>query len=226
MVFTRSVLVRAMLVCVCAVVLGQAAAALAQPRADEDVAKALFQAGKAAYEKGQYADALKFFEQAYEQSQRPRMLYNIGQAADRLRHDERALEAFRSFLSLLPNDPVRPEVELRVAALEKSIAERNAAQRAESAAATDAALSPEAVASGAPSGPVASEPTYDPTLDAPADRPRESGSVLGTWWFWTITGVVVAGGATALVLVLTHEPEQQQPIAGEVGGVVQTLGRF
>jgi len=226
-VSTKLVLVRAILVCACALVLGQAASVQAQPRADEDVAKALFQAGKAAYEKGQYAYALKYVEQAYEQSQRPRMLYNIGQAADRLRHDERALEAFKTFLSLLPDDPVRPEVELRVAALEKSVAERSAAQQNETGAATGAALSPEAVASGAPGGPPsASEPTYDPTLDAPADRPRESGSVFGQWWFWTITGVVVAGGATALVLVLTHEPEKKKPIPGEVGGVVQTLGTF
>jgi tetratricopeptide (TPR) repeat protein len=216
---------RAILICACALLLSWPESALAQ-RADEDVAKALFQAGKAAYEAGQYADALKYFEQAYEQSKRPRMFYNIGQAADRLRNDERALEAFRRFLELVPDDPARPDVELRITALERSVAQRTAAQGGAPTPADDAALAPAAVADAATRPATPSETAYDPTLDAPADRPHDEGSVFGTWWFWTVTGVVVAGGATALVLVLSEEPSAPKPIAGEVGGVVQTLGRF
>jgi hypothetical protein len=38
---------------------------------------------------------------------------------------------------------------------------------------------------------------------------------------------VVAGGVTALVLVLgDDDPTASKPVSGDVGGVVQTLGRF
>jgi tetratricopeptide (TPR) repeat protein len=221
-------LCRAMLICGCALMLSWPAPTLAQQSArdDEDVAKALFQAGKAAYEAGKYADALKYFEQAYEQSQRPRMLYNVGQAADRARNDERALEAFRRFLELLPDDEHVPEVQLRVVALERSVAERSAAQSGATTHDPDsaAALSPVAVASAAPHDAEAS--AYDPALDGPSDQAPESDSLFGQWWFWTVTGVVVAGGATALVFALSGDAAEPKPIPGEVGGVVQTLGRF
>jgi hypothetical protein len=33
-----------------------------------------------------------------------------------------------------------------------------------------------------------------------AEKSDEGGSVFGTWWFWTVAGVLVAGGATAVFL--------------------------
>jgi hypothetical protein len=45
-------------------------------------------------------------------------------------------------------------------------------------------------------------------------RSASSGGVLTTWWFWTVAGLVVAGG-TGLVLALTLEPDQR-PTDGEV----------
>lgn len=226
----KAALWRAMLICGCALVLLQPALALAQQSArdDEDVAKALFQAGKAAYEAGKYADALKYFEQAYEQSQRPRMLYNVGQAADRARNDERALEAFRRFIELFPDDELVPEVQLRVAALERGVAQRGATQSGATTQRPDSAasLSPAAAASAAPHDPEARSSAYDPIRGGPSDQASENDSLLGQWWFWTVAGVVVAGGATALVIALSDDPGEPKAIAGEVGGVVQTLGRF
>jgi tetratricopeptide (TPR) repeat protein len=192
----------------------------AAQRDEEGVAKGLFQAGKAAYDAGRYEEALSFFEQAYEHSGRPRMLYNIAQAADRARRDERAIEAFRGFLALLPDDPLRPEVEKRVAALEQALAER-AAQASQVAA----AISPAAVTDPAP----ASEtPAVQRSLATPAAaRNEDSGGLLSKWWVWATAAVIVGAGVTAAVLVLDgKESVTNAPIAGEVGGVVQTLGRF
>jgi tetratricopeptide (TPR) repeat protein len=195
----------------------------ARAPADEGVAKGLFQAGKAAYEAGRYEEALSFFEQAYTQSERPRMLYNIGQTADRLRRDERALEAFRKFLELVPDDPLRVEVEKRVAALEQAVAARDAAR-----AAAPTAEPEQASASAAPSVQASEPSALDQAIALPPeDREPDGGGVLSQWWFWTAAAVLVGGGVTALVLVLgDDEPVPQRPIAGEVGGVVTTLGRF
>ena len=189
---------------------------------DEGVARGLYQAGKAAYEAGRYEQALGYFEQAYEQSKRPRMLYNIGQAADRLRRDERALEAFREFLRVLPDDPVREEVEMRIAALERAVAERKQAEQATPAVPL---VSPAAAAETL--APTSSAEAVDSAFDERSIDSGEApdGGVLSKWWFWGSIGVVLAGGATVLVLVLAHdEPKPQQPVIGDVGGVVQTLG--
>lgn len=197
---------------------------------NEGVAKGLFQAGKAAYEGGRYEEALEFFEQAYAQSLRPRMFYNIGQAADRSRRDERALEAFRKFLELVPDDPLCEQVRLRVAALERGMAERGETRGgetrdAESPEPASSPVSPSEVASAA--SPPAAGAAFDPALDSYPERDRGEGGLLGEWWFWAGVGVVAVGGAAALVLVLGDEPAAgAKPITGEVGGVVQTLGRF
>lgn len=95
----------------------QQAAAGGQSReaSDDEVARGLFQAGKAAYEGGNYAEAVNFFEQAHVRSRRPQLLFNIGQAADRARQDEKAVISFRAYLEQVPDATNRAEVEARVA---------------------------------------------------------------------------------------------------------------
>src|SRR5687767_4742904 len=79
----------------------KAPAADAQEERDQ-AARRNFKVGQAAYQAGQYEDALRYFERAYELSPRPQLLYNIGQSADRLRLDQRALDAFQGYLLALP----------------------------------------------------------------------------------------------------------------------------
>jgi tetratricopeptide (TPR) repeat protein len=83
----------------------------------EEEARARFVAGRIAFGEGRYEDALADFTRAYELSGKPELLYNIGHTADRLRHDEEALEAFERFLELMPEHEARDEVERRVAVL-------------------------------------------------------------------------------------------------------------
>src|SRR3954452_7742943 len=72
----------------------QQAASAAQTKGSvDDHARKFFEAGRAAYDVGNYTEALNHFQQAYELSERPQLLYNIGQCADRLRLDETALAA-------------------------------------------------------------------------------------------------------------------------------------
>lgn len=86
-------------------------------------ARALFEQGRAAYDEGRYRDAWDYFRQAYLLSKRPALLYNVGQAADRLRKDREALEAFRLYLARMPQAENRREVENRVRALEEQLGE-------------------------------------------------------------------------------------------------------
>lgn len=85
-------------------------------------AQAEFQKGKAAYENGEYRDAWRHFHDSYKLSNRPELLYNIGQTADRLRMDADALKAFKLYLEQLPNAENKREVENRVRALEERMA--------------------------------------------------------------------------------------------------------
>jgi tetratricopeptide (TPR) repeat protein len=195
---------------------GVAQAQEAQSR-DEGVAKGLFQAGKAAYEQARYEEALEYFERAYEQSKRPLLLYNIGQAADRLRKDERALEAFKLFIELAPNEPERATVEGRIRALEQAVAarkEREAPAQAETSIAPSAATLPADTNANA----------VDSAIDdgaMPDDRAEPS--LWSQWWLWAGVGVLVAGGVTAALILSSGEDDPKKPVPGELGGVVQTL---
>jgi hypothetical protein len=97
-----------------------------EPRLDDEKARELFLQGRSAYDRGEYRDAWDHFHQAYMLSKRPQLLYNVGQAADRLRQDREAVSAFRLYLKKLPNAENRVEVENRLRALEQRVREEEA----------------------------------------------------------------------------------------------------
>jgi tetratricopeptide (TPR) repeat protein len=78
-------------------------------------ARANFEAGRIAFSAARFADALPYFERAYELSRRPELLYNVGMCHDRLGHDAEALEALEAYLAELPEAENRTEVEQRIA---------------------------------------------------------------------------------------------------------------
>jgi tetratricopeptide (TPR) repeat protein len=145
--------------------------AAAQTSADEE-ARVHFEAGRVAFSRGRYESALGSFQEAYELSQRPALLYNIGTTLDRLRRDQEAIEAFEQFLELDPESDLAPEVQERVRILREN-------------ARPD--LSPEAVATAS-----------DDADAAPPPTPSERQPVTRKWWFWTIIGVVVVGAAVGI----------------------------
>jgi hypothetical protein len=68
--------------------------------------------------------------------------------------------------------------------------------------------------------PIAAEvPVLPPLADDPRDHRR---SVFKQWWFWTIVGVVVVGGATTAI-VLTSKSGTEPPLRGNTGPAVQLL---
>lgn len=163
----------------------QASAQLMPPDStDEELAeaeaRALFNAAVAAYDAGRYEDALDSFERAYERSQRPALLYNMGQCYDRLRRDEEAVDAFERYLAAMPGADNRAQVEQRIRALREGIARRSNPE-----------LDPTAVARAA--APASDTPGADVSEER-SHRPRRIALVT--------TSVVVVAAAVVLTVLL------------------------
>jgi tetratricopeptide (TPR) repeat protein len=155
------------------------------------VAKGLFDAGRAAYDAGDFQEALLRFQEAYERSKRPQLLYNVGLAADRLRQNRTALTAFQRYLDEAPEPANRQEVENRIRTLEQIVADEERAAR-------DEALTPTVAA--ATMQPRSGQPPQDTSTARDDD-----GGLLSQWWFWTITGVVISGAVLTAVLVTSGD---------------------
>jgi tetratricopeptide (TPR) repeat protein len=187
--------------------------AAARAAEEDDKARTLFQAGKIAYESGEYGRALDLFRAAYNQSQRPALLFNIASSADRLRFDEEAIDAYERYLADVPQAKNKIEVQKRIEILRAEIArkERDRALREAQANANAQVGSPTSVSASAPA---AEQPTK-------VDKPWHK-----RWWVWTLGGVVVAGVATAAVLATRDSgSEPSEPVVGDKGIVTFALGR-
>jgi len=227
--------------------LAQAAAGQKSSGKDEE-ARGLFWAGRAAYDQGRYDDALGYFSRSYQLSGRPELLYNIGQAADRLRKDREALDAFTEYLNRVPETPNRETVEARIRLLRRAIEEREQeVQAAKVGAAAPAeatkesagtqsvqaqqepeekvkqqepeAKPPEPAPTSAPAQPeVLSKQDHGSGSAAPVDR--EQGSIWSKWWLWTAVAGVVAAGVVIGVVAARAKDERQGPSRVGTGIVV------
>jgi tetratricopeptide (TPR) repeat protein len=203
------------------VCLGPSASVIAQaepqqpPAAEPDLAygetsaqraRGLFEQGRRAFEEGRFTQALEDFEGAYSLSGRPELLYDVGLAADRLREDARALEAFEGYLAATEASAEvagqRAQVESRVAALK--VARERRREEAKRAASQPLSAS---MAAGS---------------NAPRESRADSGGVHTRWWFWTGIVLVVAGGVTAAVLLTRSDDDDDLPDPN-TGVVVPTL---
>lgn len=91
----------------------------AQPANPADqVAREHFMRGRDAFSLGDFALAAREFDQAYQLSRRPQLLYNIGTAYERLHNWNEANIAFRRYLDEVPAAPDRAEVEARLRMIE------------------------------------------------------------------------------------------------------------
>lgn len=155
------------------------APALAQD-ASTDEARGAFAAGQAAYTAGRFAEALGYFERAYELTREPDLLYNIATVHDRLRHDAQALDAYRRYLEARPDADDRANIEARVRVLEGAIERESAAPP------------PEHVALPEP------EPEPEPQRE-PRPGAQASDAGPGPWIVAIAGGVLLAGGVALLV---------------------------
>lgn len=99
-------------------------AAIASPALAQD-AEALRAQGRAALHDGRFDDALRLFRSATESSVDPSVWLEVGDAADRLRDDGTALDAYERYLVARPDAPDRAEIRARIAVL-RTVLERGA----------------------------------------------------------------------------------------------------
>ncbi len=154
-----------------------------QPSAADEEARGLFNAGEAAFSDARYEDALRYFRDAYRLSGRPGLLYNIGVAADRLRRDQEALEAFERFLAEAPpGTRQRQDAEARVRVLREAIA------RGE-----QAAPSPEGGGATSPAARGGGEPSTSGAPSAGGGDATAGWIVLGAGAAVAVVGAVLLG---------------------------------
>jgi tetratricopeptide (TPR) repeat protein len=152
--------------------------ATARPK-NASLAQFAYQAGELAYKRGEFNVACERFEQAYELSQFPTILFDVAQAYRRLYetehhppHLEKAVTAYRNFLRDAPQDaPQRPLAQNFLGLLELQ----------------------EKTARSTPTEPKpVVEPTPVVTATAPrvpATTPERRVPVYRKWWLWTLVGV-------------------------------------
>jgi hypothetical protein len=148
--------------------------------------------GRVAFEAGAYREALDHFQRAYEATGAPILLYNIGQAADRMRLDATTLRAFQLYLQRYPDAPNRDEVRHRMDALEPLVDIQAKALAAERLKPNDKNHMTVNVAEmlmpspyGAPSA--KNEPLRDAAK--PDSHPKD-GNVLRSGVFWSVVAAV------------------------------------
>ncbi len=84
-------------------------------------ARELFLLGDDLYAQGRYEEALAAFEEAYELSQRPLLLFNIANAQERSGRWEEAMASLRAYLPHA-DEAERARIESRIASLERRVA--------------------------------------------------------------------------------------------------------
>lgn len=185
-------------------------------------ARMLFQAGQVAFEEGRFENALEYFRRSYDLSGRAELLYNIGTAADRLRMDRDALEAFRRYVAERPDAPNRAEVEARIGVLERAVAAASAGSSGGGAAAsggqsTGAATATSGDAAGA-GGATATSPDTGVAASAGGESRSSGGGggdagsgiaawvVMGAGLAVAVAGAVLVGLAAADVSSIENAP--------------------
>jgi hypothetical protein len=158
-----------------------------------------FELGKAHYALGDYAGAMKTFEDAYVAKPLPLLLYNIAQLAALLGQRERAKHLYEH-IAEDPNAPERADAVKRLAELESS----KPVIRAPPPEPPAVTPPPSVVA---PPPPVAPAPVRETVVEKPKRRT----------WIWAVVGVgaaVVVGGVTALAVTLGSRTVDPTPELG------------
>ncbi|MEM6957322.1 MAG: tetratricopeptide repeat protein [Myxococcota bacterium] len=101
-----------------------AASASAQDVDRTNEARSLYDAGAVAFRDGRFAAALNRWQESYELSQLPALLYNIGTAHDRLGHRREAIAAYEGYLEATPDAENANYTRSRIAILQSQLAER------------------------------------------------------------------------------------------------------
>lgn len=173
-------------------------AAAEEPSAEaKTLARRSFEKGMGYYQRDQFDKAIEHFDIGYRLIPQPVFLYNIAQAHRLSSRPQKALEFYRRYLVESPDAKNKAEVDERIAALEKQLAEQERARALEEAAKLSEEPPPAPLLV-----PLSEEELRVKRKDAP-NRKRTLAIALGV-----IGGAAVVGTAIGLGIYFGTAPKQ------------------
>jgi tetratricopeptide (TPR) repeat protein len=170
----------------------------AQDDATMAAARQHFEAGRNAYNAGDFPQAIREFKAAEALRPSPILAYNIGLANEKLQRRKVAVRYYRRYLEGAPAAPNRAEVEGRITQLEREIASQPAQQPPEAVnenppppPGSDPNVQPQTTAQG---DPYAGQNSTPPMTSAPPHKKRVM------WWVWLLVGIGSAVVVTAIIV--------------------------
>jgi tetratricopeptide (TPR) repeat protein len=204
-------------------------AARAQQPADDTLnqAKTHFEAGKNAYNAGDYQTAIREFKAAEALRPSPILDYNIGLANEKLQKKRVAVKYYRRYLEGMPNAPNRAQVEQSIQQLEREIA----AQPAQPGDQPQPGDNPPPAPPPPPAQPTYG--SYDPYQSSgqpPAQPlpPQQPPKKKSYWWVALIVvgGVALLAGVVAYAIVVTRPVTTLRLVSNDPGGEPIDAARF
>jgi len=184
-----------------------AGAGIAQAAPDESqlaVAKQHYAAATKFYDLAEYEGALREFKEAYRAIEDPAFLFNIAQCHRKLGHTQDAITFYRNYLRRAPQAANRAEVERRIAELERAPAARPPGPPTGDATPdADAQVAPLVLDLPAPTPTTPRQPEQTLVV-APAPAAAPETPFYRRGWFWVVTGAVIAGAATTIIVLSTR----------------------
>jgi tetratricopeptide (TPR) repeat protein len=170
-------------------------------------AKTHFEAGKNAYNAGDYVTAIREFKAAEALRPSPLLSYNIGLSNEKLHKKRVAVKYYHRYLDAMPNAPNRAEVERSIAELERQIAAEpppppaGQPQTGVVGGTSPTAEQPSDMPPPATAAPAPQPGGYDPyastapngSQPAVAQPPKKK----SYWW----VALIVAGGVTLIAII-------------------------
>jgi hypothetical protein len=190
--------------------------------ADDAVARMHNRAGEAFYAAKRYPQALAEFTTGFDLTKRPGFLINIAQTYRKIGKLGRAIEFYRTFLTLDPTSKVGPEVRALIAQIENELKERGAE--------VPAAPSPTPSPSRPPT-PVAIAIVPPPAVNPPPPPRHPTGWRVLTWvgLGLTVAAVAAAGGLQGAAVARYNSlkgscapPHGMGCADGDIDGVART----
>ena len=181
--------------------------------ARDERARQLYQAGRDAYNAGDFQKAYDAFKESFTLSHQSALLYNVASALQGLRRPHDAAEALRSYLRLKPDDLERPQIEERIRTLEEEQRLIDLENPSKPPPVAPAPVAPPSLAPPSSSTTLVASPP--PTHEKERMR-RRTAIIVGV----TVGVVVVAGIAVGLALGL--QPKEQPLTPSPVGPIRST----
>jgi tetratricopeptide (TPR) repeat protein len=169
-------------------------------------AKQHYAAATKFYDLAEYENALREFKEAYRAVEDPAFLFNIAQCHRKLGNNPEAITFYRTYLRRAPHAANRTEVEKRIAELERAPAAPAPPPTDNVSPTADTPVAPLVLDLPAPAPAPAPAPQAE-LVASPAPAPATETPFYRRGWFWIVTGAVVAGAATTLIVLSTRSDE-------------------